>query len=75
MTERDSEGWRRSRKLTWMLIHFEFRIRELVMNNASALLEPSIADQLVIESALVKRWFRVRVRGWIVPPVLNAKQR
>lgn len=56
-----------------MLIHFEFRIRELVMNNASALLETSIADQLEIESALVKR--RFRVRGLVSPSVLNAKQR
>lgn len=75
MTERD--GWRRSRrrsrKLTWMLIHFEFRIRELVMNNASVLLETSIADQLEIESALVKR--RFRVKGLVSPSVLNAKQR
>jgi len=28
---------RRRRELTWMLVHFEFGIRELVMNNASAL--------------------------------------
>lgn len=32
-------GWRRRRrrKLTWTLVHFELGIRELVMNNASAL--------------------------------------
>lgn len=55
MVERGAE---RRGQLTWTPVHFEFGIRELVMNNANV--RRAFANRLEIESAPVKRRFRVR---------------
>lgn len=69
-------GWkrrgrkRRRRKLTWTLVHFEFGIRELVMNNASALRASGRPAEDRIRAG------QTAVPGERAsPPALNAKRR